>query len=39
MADAKGELHHIYRDDAPKQNFEIKIQPAGVTVIDVYLKK
>lgn len=38
MEDAKGELHHIYKDGEKvvKKNFEIKIQPAGVTVIDVY---
>ena len=38
MEAAKGELHHIYKDGEKviKKNFEIKIQPAGVTVIDVY---
>lgn len=37
MEKATGDLHHIYRADAPRSSFEIKIQPAGVTVIDVYL--
>jgi hypothetical protein len=38
MEAAKGELHHIYKDgEKPiKRNFEIKIPPAGITVIDVY---
>ena len=37
---ASGELHHVYKDgEKPKKrNFEIKIQPAGVTVIDVYFE-
>jgi hypothetical protein len=40
MEAAGGNLHHIYKDgEAPKgKSFEIKIQPAGVTVIDVYLE-
>ena len=38
MEEAKGALHHIYKDgEKPiKRNFEIKIPPAGITVIDVY---
>ena len=40
MEEAKGDLHHIYKDgEKPvKKNFEIKIQPAGVTIVDVYFE-
>ena len=38
MDKAGGKLHHTYNGtDTAKQSFEIKIQPGGVTVIDVYL--
>ena len=30
-------LHHTYKDDTPKTGFEVKIQPGGVTIMDVYL--
>ena len=38
MEAAKGELHHVYKDGEKivKRNFEIKIQPAGVTIVDLY---
>ena len=39
IAQASGELHHIYKDGEKPvmRNFEIKIQPAGVTIVDLYL--
>ena len=37
---ASGELHHSYNGNTSENHsFEIKIQPGGVTVIDVYLAK
>ena len=38
IAEASGELHHAYKDgEKPRmKNFEIKIQPAGVTIVDLY---
>ena len=40
MDKAGGKLHHTYNGtDTAKHSFEIKIQPGGVTVIDVYLAK
>jgi hypothetical protein len=40
MGKAGGKLHHTYNGtDTAKHSFEIKIQPGGVTVIDVYCKK
>lgn len=40
MVKAGGKLHHTYNGtDTAKHSFEIKIQPGGVTVIDVYCKK
>ena len=40
MDRAGGKLHHTYNGtDTAKHSFEIKIQPGGVTVIDVYYKK
>lgn len=38
MEESTDLLHHVYRDgDKPVQkNFEIKIPPAGITIIDVY---
>lgn len=39
MDEAKGLLHHIYdEENVIKKNFEIKLQPGGVTIVDVYLK-
>ena len=32
------DLHHIYKADAPKSSFQVKIQPGGVTIMDIYLK-
>lgn len=37
MAEATDALHHVYGDDAPKNSFQVKIQPGGVTIMDVYL--
>lgn len=38
--ETKGEFHHIYKDGKTlKKNFEIKIPPAGVTIIDVYFEE
>ena len=31
-------LHHIYRADAKDTSFQVKIQPGGVTIMDVYLE-
>ena len=38
MEESKNLLHHVYKDgDKPvKKNFEIKIPPAGITIIDIY---
>ncbi len=40
MDEASAELHYIYKDGAQpaKRSFQIKIQPAGVTVVDVYFE-
>ena len=36
---AAGNLQHIYKEEPKvKKSFEIKLQPAGVTIIDVTLK-
>ena len=38
MNEASGLLHHAYKDGEKPvmKNFEIKIQPAGVTIVDLY---
>ncbi len=37
MAEASTELHYTYGKDVPKNGFQVKIQPGGVTIMDVYL--
>ena len=38
MDEATGLLHHAYNgEDIVKKGFEVKIQPGGVTIVDVYL--
>ncbi len=39
MDEASAELHYVYKNGVQpaKRSFQIKIQPAGVTVIDIYL--
>ena len=32
------DLHHIYKANAPRSSFQVKIQPGGVTIIDIYSK-
>ena len=38
MDEATGQLHHAYTGEkVAKNGFEVKIQPGGVTIVDVYL--
>lgn len=37
MASPSAELHYDYGAEAPKNAFQVKIQPGGVTIMDVYL--
>ncbi|MBQ7925011.1 MAG: hypothetical protein IJ335_01810, partial [Lachnospiraceae bacterium] len=37
MAEASTELHYVYGQEVPKNSFQVKIQPGGVTIMDVYL--
>ena len=37
MASSSAELHYDYGKEAPKNAFQVKIQPGGVTIMDVYL--
>lgn len=36
MNEASGKLTHIYNYTGPKKAFEMKLQPGGVTVVDIY---
>ena len=37
MAESSTELHYVYGQETPKNSFQVKIQPGGVTIMDVYL--